>query len=89
MLENLLRCSLLDDLTIGHEDHAVTHLTGEAHLMGDADHRHALMRELLHNLEHLADHLRVERTRRFIEEHHLRVHAECTYDRDTLLLTTG
>ena len=88
MLENLLRRTLLDELTICHEDHAVAHLTGEAHLMGDADHRHALMCELLHNLEYLADHLRVERTRRLIEEHDLRVHAECTHDRHTLLLTT-
>ena len=45
--------------------------------------------ELLHHLEHLADHLRVERARRLVEEHQRRVHGERARDRDPLLLAAG
>src|SRR4051794_6908428 len=33
----------LDDHSAVHEDEGVTHLTSEAHLVGDHDHRHAVV----------------------------------------------
>ncbi len=46
-------------------------------------------RELPHNLEHLADHFGVKRARRFVEQHHVGVHAQGADDRNTLLLPAG
>ena len=57
--------------------------------MCDDDHRHAVCGQLLHDLQYLTDHLRVKRTCRFVKEHDIRCHAQCTRDRDTLLLTAG
>ena len=65
------------------------HLAGEAHLVGDDDHRHAGGGELLHDVEHVADHLGVERRGRFVEQHHLGVHAQRAGDRHALLLAAG
>ena len=89
MYDDLLRCALLDDIAAVHEDDTVSDLTGEADLMGDDDHRHAVCRQLLHDGQYLADHLRIEGRGRLIEEHDVRLHAERTRDRDTLLLPTG
>ena len=69
-----------------HEDDAVRHLPGEPHLVGHAEHRHALVCEGDHRVEHLFDHLRVERGRRLVEQHDLRVHAERSCNRHALLL---
>src|SRR5579885_1155867 len=44
--EELLGRPFLDDLPVVHHHHAIGHLAGEAHLVGDHDHRHALAREL-------------------------------------------
>ena len=48
------------------------HLTGEAHLVGDAQHRHALLGEAHHGVEHLLHHLGVERRCGLVEQHDLR-----------------
>ena len=76
----------LDDDALVHEHHAVGDLAGEAHLVGDDDHRHAVVGEPAHHVEHLADELRVERRGRLVEEHQLRLHGERARDRDPLLL---
>ena len=57
--------------------------------MRDDDHRHPLVRELLDEGEHLADHLRVERGGRLIEEHDLRIHCKRAHDGDALALAAG
>jgi hypothetical protein len=41
VVEECCRLVLLHDLPLIHEDHAVCHLTGKAHLVRDANHRHA------------------------------------------------
>ena len=53
------------------------------------DHRHALARQLSHHVQHLADHFRVERGRRFVKKHDLRLHRQRPHDCDTLLLPAG
>jgi hypothetical protein len=84
--EHRLRWPLLDDDPGVHEDDPVRDLPGEAHLVGDDHHRHPLAGEVAHDLEHLADELRIERGRRLVEQHHVRIHRERTRDRDALLL---
>jgi len=49
-------------------------------------HRHALARQRLDHVEHLAHELDVERGRRLVEQHRFRPHHEGARDRDTLLL---
>ena len=57
--------------------------------MRDDDHGHAGVRQLLHDVEHLADHLGVERGCRLVEQHDLRLHHERAHDGHTLLLAAG
>ena len=57
--------------------------------MGDADHRHAFLRQAHHDVEHLLDHLGVERRGGLVEQHYLGLHAERARDGDALLLTPG
>ena len=64
----------------------VADVAGEAHLVGDDDHRHPLGGELAHHVEDLLDQLRVERAGDLVEEHHVRVHRQRPGDRDALLL---
>ncbi len=57
--------------------------------MGDDDHRHAVGGQLAHDLQHLVDHLGVERRGGLVEEHDLGVHRQRPGDRDPLLLAAG
>ena len=88
-IEEFLRCALLDDHAAVHEDDAVRHLPGEAHLVGDDDHRILLFGEALHDAEDLAGDLRVEGRGRLIEEQQLRFHGEHAGDGHALLLAAG
>src|SRR5450830_1938339 len=88
-LEEILRRGAFQHFAVGHEDQAVGHFAGETHFMRDADHGHAFAGELLHHMQHFADHFRVERAGRFVEQHHRRLHRQCTCNCHTLLLTAG
>ena len=68
---------------------AIGDLAGEAHLVGDDDHRHAVLRQGGHRIQHFLDHFGIERRGRLVEQHDLRVHAEGARDRDALLLAAG
>src|SRR3989442_8536175 len=89
LAEEVFLLRVLDDLALIHEDHAVRDLAREAHLMRDDHHRHAFLRELHHHVQHLVDHLRVERGRRLIEEHADWIHRQRPRNRDALLLPAG
>src|SRR6266536_4246065 len=80
---------LLHQLAVGHEDHPVGRVPREAHLVADHHHRHALAGQPGHHVEHLADHLRVERAGRLVEQHRLGLHGQRPGDRGTLLLAAG
>ena len=80
---------LLKDRAAVHEDDAARHLAGKAHLVRHDRHGHAVGGELAHEIEHLADHFGVERARRLVKEHYVRLHAQRADDRDTLLLPAG
>jgi hypothetical protein len=64
-------------------------LAREAHLVGHHDHGHAVVRQLHHDIQHLADHLGVECRGRLVEQDELRLHREGAGDRDALLLAAG
>ena len=57
--------------------------------MRNDGHRHAVLCKALHNLEHFADHLRVERGGRLVEQHHIGMHAQRAHNSDALLLPAG
>ena len=69
-----------------HEDHTVSDLPGELHLVRDDEHRHALARQVAHDDEDLADELRVESRRDLVEEHHVWLHHQRPGNGDPLLL---
>src|SRR6478752_1031771 len=87
--EEFLGGRVLDDLAVGHEHDAVGGLAGEAHLVGDHDHGHALLGELDHDVQDLVDHFRVQRRGGLIEEHHLGLHGQGAGDGNALLLAAG
>ena len=75
-----------DEVAVVHVHDPVGDVAAEAHLVADDDHRHALRGEVLHDLEHLADELRVERAGGLVEEHQHRVHGHGPRDGHALLL---
>ena len=77
------------DVAALHKDHTAGYLAGKADLMGDDDHRHAVRRQLFHNLQNLADHLRVQRRGRLVKQHDVGVHRQRTGNPHTLLLSAG
>src|SRR5581483_1138974 len=84
--DELLRRPALDDLAAVHQQDRVGDGAGEPHLVGDAEHGHAVARQLDHHVEHFLDHLRVERRGRLVEQHDLGLHAQRAGDRHALLL---
>ena len=89
VVEDLGRRPLLDDDAAVHEDDARRDVAREAHLVGDDEHRHAALGEVLHDVEDAAHELGVERRGDLVEEHHVRVHRERARDGDALLLAAG
>jgi hypothetical protein len=61
-------------------------LRAKAHLVRDHHHRHAFLGQRDHHVEHLADHLRVQRRGGLVEQHDDRVHRQRARDRHALLL---
>ena len=89
IFEKLLRRFLFTNHAAVDKYHAVCHFARKAHFVGHNHHRHALLRELFHNVEHLAHHLRVKRTCRLVKQHHVRLHGKRTGDCNALLLAAG
>ena len=89
LAEKVVLGRILDDAALVHEDHPVGDLLGEAHLVGDAHHGHALLGQLDHHVEHLVDHLGVEGRGGLVKQHQLGLHAKGAGDGDPLLLAAG
>src|SRR6202035_2497141 len=81
-----LRRPLLDDDAAIDEQHPIGDIPGKSHLMGDHDHRHAVVGELAHDGKYIADQFGVERGSRLVEQDRLRLHRQRARDGDTLLL---
>ncbi len=78
---------ILEDLPVGHEDNPVGGTAGEAHLVSYDQHGHTALGQRRHDFQDLGDHFGVKRGGRFIEQHDLGFHGECTGDGDSLLLS--
>ena len=61
---------------------------GKAHLVGHDDHGHALVRQSLHDVQHLAHQFGIKRGCRLVEQHQLGLHRDGAGNRHALLLTT-
>ena len=80
-----MRGLILLDVTAVEEDGAAADLACEAHLVRHDDHRHAALGEVLHHVEHLADHLGVERAGRLVEKEDVGPQRQRAGDGDALL----
>jgi len=87
--EEFFRRVIFLNVAIGHEPDAVGHGLGKAHFVGDHDHRHPLLRQVLHNVQDFTDHFGVQSRCWFIEQHDLGVHREGPRNGDPLCLPTG
>ena len=76
MVEHLFGRALLHDEAAVHEDDAVGHVAGEAHLVGDHDHGHAALRQAFHDAQHVAHEFGVQRAGGLVEQHDVRVHGK-------------
>src|SRR6516225_5892630 len=61
LIEELGRGRVLDNAALVHEHHALGHLARKPHLVRDHHHGHPVARERDHDIEHLVDHLGVQR----------------------------
>jgi len=84
--KKLRGCGHFQDLAAVHEHDAIGHFPGKPHLVRHADHGHTLAGKGGHDVEHLADHLRIKGRGRFVKEHDLRAHGERPGDGHPLLL---
>src|SRR6266508_941098 len=75
-VEDFGRRSLLHDLALIQERDLVCHVLSKTHLVRDDDHRHPFVRKFRHDIQDLVDEFRIQRRRRLIEEHDLRIHRE-------------
>ncbi len=88
MSEELSGLGLLDYPSLIHEYDPVGHRFGETDLVRHAEHRHAVRRKATHDIEHFADHLRIQRSGRLVEQHNTRLHGKGAGNGDALLLPT-
>ena len=89
MLEKLRWWGGFEDLAAVNKHHPIGNLTRELHLMRHHNHGDPAVGEGFHDLQHFADHLRVQRRRGFIEQNDLRRGGEGEGDSYPLLLTAG
>ncbi len=80
---------VFDDFAVVHENDAMRDLAGKTHFMGHHHHGHALAGEVDHHVKHFADHFRIERRGRLVEQHRDRIHRQRARNRDALLLAAG
>ncbi len=60
MVEKCLWIILLDDFPLVHENNAIGDGSGKAHFVGHAEHSHARMGQINHNIKYFFDHFRIE-----------------------------
>src|SRR5262245_10267468 len=84
--EDVARAALDRDAPAVHEHDTRADVAREGHLVGHHDHGHALARELLHDAQHLADQLGVQRRSDLVEQQHFRPHRDGARDAHALLL---
>ena len=87
--EQLLRGFILLDAAIIDEDDTVGNFARKTHLVGDHQHGDAGVGQLFHQLQHFADHLRVQGGGGLVKQDDVRVHGQGTSNGNALLLAAG
>ena len=85
-VEEIVRRRAFQHRALVHEDDAVGHFAGKAHLVRDADHGHAVLGQIAHHQQHFAHHFRVQRAGGLVEQDHRWPQRQRTRDRHALLL---
>ena len=88
-IEEQVRRILLDDHPFIHKQNLTGYLPGKVHFMRHDQHRHAFLSQLLHDLQDLADQLRIQGRGRFVKQNQLRLGGDRSGNPDALLLTAG
>ena len=88
MGEELAGRSLLKDPSLGEESHLVGDLAGEAHLVGDEQHRRSAFPEFRNEFQYLRCHLGIKGGGRFIKEKEAGLGCERAGNRHALTLST-
>lgn len=76
VVEELVGRPGFHDLAVGHKHDAIGNAAGKVHLVRDDDHRHALLGQTDHDLEHLVDHFGIEGACGLVKKHGLGLHGE-------------
>ena len=84
--KKVLGTGFFQDLPFVHEDYSSGGGPGKTHFVGNNYHRHPLVSKVRHHVKDFFDHLRVEGTGGFVEQHYFGVHCKGSGDGDTLLL---
>ena len=88
VVEELICSPFLNDSPLIHEDGPAGHLSCKPHLVAHDDHGHSFFGQILHDIQDLSNHLRVQGRGGFIEEHDLWLHGEGSRNGHRLLLST-
>ena len=89
-LENLFDRTRLDDLTLGHDEDAISKLADDAEIMGDEQHRHAMLGlQATKKIEDLGLNRDVERGRRLVGNQELGTVGKRHGDHHALPLAAG
>ena len=89
VFKDLLGRAFFLDEAVGHEDNPVGDFFSEGHFVGDDDHGHFFVGQLLDGPQDFACQFRVEGRRRFVEQHDVRIHGQGAGDGYALLLAAG
>src|SRR5213594_2036713 len=86
VFKDFLRVAFLEDHPAVHEDDSPGDVARKSHFVGHDDHRHPVAGQGRHHVEDIADVLRVQGGRGFVEQHGLGIHGQRPRNRDPLLL---
>lgn len=89
MEDDFIGRTFLHDISTLHKDDAGCDFSGKANFVGYNHHGHTIRSKLLHYLEHLSNHLRIQSTGWLIKKHNIGIHGQSAGDGNTLLLTAG
>ena len=88
IVEKLFRIIFFENLTTIHKEDPMGDAFGKAHFVADDDHRHSVLGQADHDIEHLFDHFRIKGRGRFVKEHGIWFHAQAPGNSHPLLLST-
>lgn len=89
ILEEMIWCTFLNDLSVCHKYHTVRYLSGKSHLVGNDHHGDIFLCQLDHDIQYFLNRLGIQCRSRLIEEDDLRLRTQGSRYGNSLLLSTG